>query len=243
MPEAAVRPDRVRSPRARQRPEPQRADRGHRRRHGGGARSGRPRGHGADAGDARARGCRRGRRCPQPARGRRSAAGSGVMSATLVARMDSAGDVLLAGPAIRAVAAGAGPVAALCGHRGRAAAELLPGVSEVIEWTAPWIDPDPEPVDAVGPLSLVSLLRNRFARAIVLTSFHQSPLPLALLLRMAGVEHVAAISEDYPGSLLDLRHRPDDRHHEVERSPDLVAQLGYRLPPDDGGELRIKRES
>src|SRR5207248_1912056 len=84
-------------------------------------RSGRPRGHGADAGDARARGCRRGRRCPQPARGRRSAAGSGVMSATLVARMDSAGDVLLAGPAIRAVAAGAGPVAALCGHRGRAA--------------------------------------------------------------------------------------------------------------------------
>ena len=165
------------------------------------------------------------------------------MSATLVARMDSAGDVLLAGPAIRAVAAGAGPVAVLCGHRGRAAAELLPGVSEVIEWTAPWIDPDPEPVDAVGPLSLVSLLRNRFARAIVLTSFHQSPLPLALLLRMAGVEHVAAISEDYPGSLLDLRHRPDDRHHEVERSLDLVAQLGYRLPPGDGGELRIKRES
>jgi ADP-heptose:LPS heptosyltransferase len=163
------------------------------------------------------------------------------MSSTLVARMDSAGDVLLAGPAIRAVAAGAGPVTLLCGARGRAAAELLPGVREVVEWTAPWIDPDPEPVDTVAVLALVSLLRNRFSEALVLTSFHQAALPLALLLRMAGIDRIAAVSEDYPGSLLDVRHRPDGELHEVERSLGLVARFGYELPAGDEGELRIRR--
>jgi ADP-heptose:LPS heptosyltransferase len=154
--------------------------------------------------------------------------------------MDSAGDVLLAGPAIRAVAAGAGPVTLLCGARGRAAAELLPGIREVIEWTAPWIDPEPAPVSTVEVLALAGVLRRRFAAAIVLTSFHQSALPLALLLRMAEVPFVAAYSEDYPGSLLDLRVRPDDGLHEVQRSLELARRAGYPLPEGDG-RLRMRR--
>ena len=162
------------------------------------------------------------------------------MSATLVVRLDNDGDVVLAGPAIRAVASGA-QVSLLCGRRGRAAAELLPGVAEVIEWTAPWIDPEPDPVDLVATLSLISRLRNRFAEAIVLTSFHQSALPTALLLRLAGVETVAAISEDYPGSLLDVRHQPSEGLHEVERSLELVATRGHRLPAGDDGALRVTR--
>ena len=75
----------------------------------------------------------------------------------------------------------------------------------------------------------------------MLTSFHQSPLPLALLLRMAGVPSIAATSADYPGSLLDVRHRIDDDVHEVERSLSLVATLGYALPPGDDGALRVRR--
>ena len=51
--------------------------------------------------------------------------------------------------------------------------------------------------------------------ALILTSFHQSPLPLALLLRMAGVPFVGAICEDYPGSLLDVRFHVDGDLHEV----------------------------
>ncbi|HJW64665.1 MAG TPA: glycosyltransferase family 9 protein, partial [Actinomycetes bacterium] len=58
----------------------------------------------------------------------------------LVARQDSMGDVLLAGPAVRAVAAGAGRVTLLCGPRGREAGELLPGVDEVVVEHAAWID-------------------------------------------------------------------------------------------------------
>jgi ADP-heptose:LPS heptosyltransferase len=160
----------------------------------------------------------------------------------LVARQDSLGDVLLAGPAVRAVAAGAGRVTLLCGPRGRAAAELLPGVDEVVVAHAGWIDPEPRPVTRTGVDALVDRLVDlELDQALVLTSFHQSPLPLALLLRMAGVPTIAAVSVDYPGSLLDVRHRVDEDLHEVERGLSLAATLGYRLPEGDDGRLAVRR--
>jgi ADP-heptose:LPS heptosyltransferase len=161
----------------------------------------------------------------------------------LVARLDSLGDVLLAGPAVRAVAAGAAELTFLCGRRGRAAAELLPGVDEIVEHTAPWIDPEPDPVDRAATSALVDDLAGRdIDQALILTSFHQSPLPLALLLRLAGVGAVAAVCEDYPGSLLDVRHHVDPDVHEVERSLSLASTLGYRLRAGDDGRLAVRRD-
>ena len=55
----------------------------------------------------------------------------------LAVRLDNAGDVLLAGPAVRAIAAACGRVTMLAGPRGAAAARLLPGVDEVVAWRAP----------------------------------------------------------------------------------------------------------
>jgi ADP-heptose:LPS heptosyltransferase len=159
----------------------------------------------------------------------------------LVARQDSMGDVLLAGPAVRAVAAEAGRVTLLCGPRGRAAAELLPGVDEVVVAHAGWIDAEPRRVTREVVDELVDRLVDlEIDQALVLTSFHQSPLPLALMLRMAGVPTIAAVSVDYPGSLLDIRHRVDDDVHEVERGLSLAATLGYRLVEEDDGGLRVR---
>ncbi|HZA83811.1 MAG TPA: glycosyltransferase family 9 protein, partial [Actinomycetes bacterium] len=142
----------------------------------------------------------------------------------------------------RAVAARAGRVTLLCGPRGRAAAELLPGLDEVVVAHAGWIDPEPRPVTRAGVDALVDRLRDlELDQALVLTSFHQSPLPLALLLRMAGVATIAAVSVDYPGSLLDIRHRVDEDIHEVERGLSLAATLGYRLPEGDDGRLAVRR--
>ncbi len=161
---------------------------------------------------------------------------------TLVVRLDNAGDVLLAGPAIRAAAAGRDRVSVLAGPNGAAAAKLLPGVDEVLEWRCPWIDPDPDPVSREQVDRLVDLLaRHRFDRALVLGSFHQSPLPTALALRMAGVPWVGAVSVDYPGSLLDLRHRVDEDLPEAERALSLALAAGFSLPDGDDGGLAVRR--
>lgn len=159
----------------------------------------------------------------------------------LVVRSDSAGDVLVTGPAIRAVAAGAQRVVLLCGPRGRAAADLLPGVDEIIEHPLPWIDPAPGPVEPEAMRSLTARLRTVGAdQAVVFTSFHQSALPLALLLRMAGIGRIAAISDDYPGSLLDVRHRVPAGVPEPERALSLAAAAGHRLPDGDEPVLRLR---
>ncbi len=155
------------------------------------------------------------------------------MTHVLAVRLDNDGDVLLAGPAIRALAAGAERVTLLCGPRGRQAAALLPGVDEVLCWRAPWIDPEPAPVDSADVLVQAARLASRgFDRALIFGSFHQSPLPTALLLRLAGVPWVGAISVDYPGSLLDLRHHVPDDIHEVERNLSLVEAAGFEPPRD-----------
>lgn len=158
----------------------------------------------------------------------------------LVVRSDSAGDVLLTGPGIRAVAAGAERVVLLCGPRGRAAADLLPGVDEVITWRLPWIDPQPGPVDPADIRALTARLAAVGAdEAVVFTSFHQSALPLALLLRTVGVGRITAISDDYPGSLLDVRHRVPAGLPEAERARSVAAAAGFGLPPGDDGALRV----
>jgi ADP-heptose:LPS heptosyltransferase len=162
------------------------------------------------------------------------------MRRVLAVRLDNDGDVLLAGPAIRALAAGADRVTLLCGPRGRQAAALLPGVDDIIVWRAPWIDPEPDPVERDHLEALVARVADlRAGAAVIFGSFHQSPLPTALLLRMAGVPWIGATSVDYPGSLLDLRHRIDDDVHEVERSLDLVRSAGFDLPRGDRGALQV----
>ncbi|TKK91101.1 glycosyltransferase family 9 protein [Herbidospora galbida] len=153
-----------------------------------------------------------------------------------MARLDSVGDVLLTGPAVRAVAAGAARVTLLAGPRGRAAAELLPGVDRVLEWPAPWIEPDPGPVDP-DQLNLLVKMVEDVDRALIFTSFHQSPLPLALLLRMARIPWIGAISVDYPGSLLDLRHQVPDDIPEPERALSLTTAAGY---PPVGSSLSVR---
>ncbi|MEH0844980.1 HAD-IIIA family hydrolase [Micromonospora sp. CPCC 205711] len=161
----------------------------------------------------------------------------------LVVRSDSAGDVLVTGPAVRAVAAGAERVVLLHGPRGRAAAALLPGVDELIEWRLPWIDGDPEAVDPDDIRRLTDRLAGVHAdEAVVFTSFHQSPLPLALLLRMAGVPRISAISDDYPGSLLDVRHRVPVGVPEPERALSLAAAAGFGLPAGDDPVLRLRAD-
>lgn len=158
----------------------------------------------------------------------------------LVVRLDSFGDVLLAGPAVRAAAAHATGLTMLCGPRGEPAARLLPGVDDIVVWQAPWEGEDAPSVEDADVDGLVARLRERaFDTALVLTSFHQSPLPAALLLRMAGVRRIGADSVDHPGRLLDVRHQRLPGRHEAEAALDIAVALGFDPPRGDDGRLRV----
>lgn len=168
----------------------------------------------------------------------------------LAVRLDSDGDVLLTGPALRALRGGAGRLDLLASPAGAHAAALLPGIDEVLVFDAPWSGVSPAPVEPSALEGLLTRLRERrYDEAVIFTSFHQSPLPMALLARWAGIGRVSAASEDYPGSLLDVRARrrtdgaPDDGTggvHEVEAALTLAAAAGFPLPHGDDGHLRIR---
>lgn len=163
----------------------------------------------------------------------------------LVVRQDSMGDVLLTGPAVRAVAATAERVIFLAGPRGSAAAKLLPGVDSVIEWDAPWItDPAPSLTPGHVETLLELLAREHVDQAVIFTSFHQSPLPLALLLRLSGISLITAASVDYPGTLVDVRLRPGEdlpeNIPEPLRALAIAEAAGFSLPPDDDGKLAVR---
>jgi ADP-heptose:LPS heptosyltransferase len=156
-------------------------------------------------------------------------------------RLDSMGDVVLTGPAVRALAE-RGDVTFLCSPIGASAAGLLPGVARVAVFSAPWVLADPPPVDARTLRRLVRRLRRLGAdEAYLFTSSHQSPLPMALLLRCAGVPRLAGVSVDHAGRLLDVRVPGDPDVHEVERNLLVARAFGARPADDDDGRLRIGR--
>lgn len=159
----------------------------------------------------------------------------------LVVRLDSMGDVLVSGPAVRAVAAGASRVTMLASPLGADAARLLPGVDDVLVWPCPWILNPAPAVERADIASILQTLRKLdIDEAVILTSFHQSPLPTALLLRLAGVPRIAASSEDYPGSLLDLRLPPAPEGPEPLRILDFVQAAGFGLPAGDDARLAVR---
>jgi len=164
-------------------------------------------------------------------------------SRILATRLDTAGDVILTGPAIRALAASGRPVDLLCGPYGQSAAGLLPGPDEVIVWDGAWAGYAPSDTSTPDVLALVDeLAARRYSDAVIFTSFPQSPAPLALLLRYAGIRRICAVSEEHvPGHLVDVRHQVRGEPHEVVRALSLVAAAGFRLPVGDDGRLSVRQ--
>ncbi len=79
--------------------------------------------------------------------------------------------------------------------------------------------------------------------AVLLTSFHQSPLPTALLLRLAGVTRISGASVDAAGGLLDTRLIPGETLPEELPEPVRALRIaeaaGFALPAGDDGRLAV----
>ena len=170
----------------------------------------------------------------------------------LVVRLDGAGDVLLAGPAVRAVAAAAGPEVPLLTRPGRCGGRrgCCPAWTDVLTWSAPWVLADPPPgrrrrrstrwSGAVG--------RRQIGEAVVLTSFHQSPLPTALALRLAGVGRISGASVDYraPCSTCGCGRADGPARGPARTGARRCDRRGGRVPrcpPDDDGRLAVREQA
>jgi ADP-heptose:LPS heptosyltransferase len=158
-------------------------------------------------------------------------------------RVDGMGDLLMTGPAIRAIAA-SGPsnrrVTVVTSPAGAGAASMLPGVDEVISIRAPWVAAGADaPISA--DMAMVEALRDqRFDAAVIFTVSTQSALPAAMMCRLGGIGLRLAHARENPyGLLTDWIPEPEverPTRHEVRRQLDLVAAVCDRF---DGDEMRI----
>jgi lipopolysaccharide heptosyltransferase II len=152
----------------------------------------------------------------------------------LCVRLDAIGDVLMTGPALRALRAG-GPhrrITLLTSPTGAEAAALMPEVADTIVYSAPWMKIE-RAADAAVDRAMAELLRERrFDAAAIFTVYTQSPLPAALLCHLAGIPLRLAHCRENPYLLLTdwiTETEPEDGvRHEVRRQLDLVAGIGAR---------------
>lgn len=150
----------------------------------------------------------------------------------LVLRLDNAGDVIMLGPALRAVreTVPATRLTLLASPAGAAAAPLLPWLDRVITWRASWQDLGRLPFSPERELALIAQLRAQaFDAALIFTSFSQSPHAPGYACYLAGIPLRAGESKEFGGAILtdELRGAPDELH-QVERNLRLVEALGFR---------------
>lgn len=149
----------------------------------------------------------------------------------LALRLDNAGDVIMLGPALRAVreTVPAARLTLLASPAGAAAAPLLPWLDAVITWRASWQDLGRLPFSPERELALIAQLRAQaFDAALIFSSFSQSPHAPGYVCYLAGIPLRAGESKEFGGAILtdELRGAPDELH-QVERNLRLVEALGF----------------
>lgn len=162
----------------------------------------------------------------------------------LAVRLDAMGDVLMTGPAIRALTESrpGRRVTLLTSPAGAAAAALLPGFDRVIVYDAPWMKATAPRPSSRPDLAMIDRLKGeRFDAAVIFTVYSQSPLPAAVLCFLADIPLRLAQCRENPYQLLTdwVKETEPDRgtRHEVRRQLDLVATVGCHTTDE---RMRVK---
>jgi lipopolysaccharide heptosyltransferase II len=166
----------------------------------------------------------------------------------LAVRLDNLGDVLMTTPAFAAMRAGApdAHLTLLASPAGGKIARFVPGIDEIIEFSAPWMKSSA--AAAAGEIggaerSMVKrLAAGHFDAAAIFTVCTQSALPAALLCRLAGIPLRLAHSRENPYDLLtdwvaETDRVEDGMRHEVARQLALVDKVGWHV---DDQHLRLR---
>jgi lipopolysaccharide heptosyltransferase II len=159
----------------------------------------------------------------------------------LCIRADNMGDVIMSGPAIRALKNSFhARITLLTSKMGSLIAPHLPGIDDVIAADLPWVKTGGQP--SVGEFFVLAeqLRSAKYDLAVIFTVYSQSALPAAMLVFLAGIPRRLAYCRENPYHLL-TDWVPDREPysfilHQVERDMELVQTIGAR-PVDD--RLRI----
>lgn len=150
----------------------------------------------------------------------------------LAIRPDNIGDVIMLGPALRAIkeTSPGARITLLASTGGASAAPLLPWLDDVIPWRTLWQDLGHLAFDPARERQLIdTLATRRFDAALCFTSFSQSPQPPGYVCYLAGIPLRAGESKEFGGRVLttELRGATADEEHQVERNLRLVEALGF----------------
>lgn len=159
----------------------------------------------------------------------------------LAVRLDNIGDVVMLGPALRALrrALPEATITLMASPAGAQVAPLLPWVDRLITRSVVWQDVSGDmPLDPERELALAAELRScDFDAALIFTSFSQSPYPPAFSCYLAGIPLRIGESKEFGGSLLSHWFRsPPDGTHQVDRNLFLLEALGIDV---DGRALEL----
>ncbi|MDB5010246.1 MAG: Lipopolysaccharide heptosyltransferase [Mucilaginibacter sp.] len=141
------------------------------------------------------------------------------------------GDLIMSGPAIRALKETTGArITVLTSSMATLVAGFMEEIDEVITFDFPWVK-NSDPETSITYHELIETIRARnFDAAVVFTVYSQNPLPAVMLTYMAGIPNRLAYCRENPYQLL-THWVPDPEpytyiRHQVRRDLDLVAHIG-----------------
>ena len=151
----------------------------------------------------------------------------------LAMRLDNVGDVIMTGPALRAIkeTLPGAHLTLMTSPGGREAAQLLPWVDQTLAWRSLWQDMGDLPFEPAREFGLIQTLQSlRCDAAVIFTSFSQTPHVAAYACYLAGIALRLGEPKCFGGAVLS--HAPPTptalEAHQVERNLRLVESVGLR---------------
>ena len=160
----------------------------------------------------------------------------------LCIRPDNMGDLLMSGPAIRALKRSLGAkITVLTSSMAAGITAYMPDIDDVMIFDMPWVKTKQQADPMAMERMIISLKERKFDAAVIFTVFSQSPLPSAMLAYQAGIPKVLAYCRENPYGLL-TDWVPDKEpytviRHQVKRDLHLVAKVGAQI---DDETLNVK---
>lgn len=151
----------------------------------------------------------------------------------LCIRPDNMGDLVMSGPAIRALKETfSSRITVLTSSMAAGIAEFMPEIDDVIIFDLPWVKTKNTSPEGI-PEIVEQIKKEQFDAAVIFTVYSQNPLPAAMLAYMAGIPKILAYCRENPYGLL-TDWVPDKEpydliKHQVRRDIDLVKHIGAAL--------------